>query len=46
VVLKAPPIWVAPDSSEEDLRTLHNKMQQVLDDLRIEGDAWWRKGAV
>src|SRR5437870_3011925 len=24
IVLKAPPIWVAPDSTEENLRTLHS----------------------
>ena len=46
IVLKAPPIWVAPDSTEENLRTLHSKMQQVLDELRIRGDSWWQKSSV
>jgi hypothetical protein len=41
IVLKASPIWVHPDASEEDLRRLHQEMQQTLDDLRIKGDAWW-----
>jgi len=39
MVLKAPPIWVPADSTEEQLRALHEKMQQVLDELRIRGDA-------
>ena len=41
VVLKAPPIWVHPDTSEEDLRRLHRQMQETLDDLRHKGDSWW-----
>jgi lysophospholipid acyltransferase (LPLAT)-like uncharacterized protein len=41
VVLKAPPIWVPQDASEEHLRTLHEKMQQTLDELRQKGDSWW-----
>ena len=41
IVLKAPPIWVPNDASEEQLRALHDQMQQVLDDLRIRGDAWF-----
>ena len=41
IVLIAPPIWVPPDSNEEQLRALHDRMQTVLDDLRIRGDAWF-----
>jgi hypothetical protein len=41
VVLQAEPIWVPPDSTEDDLRALHGKMQQTLDALRIRGDGWW-----
>ena len=41
IVLKAPPLWVPPDASEEQLRELHNRMQAVLDELRIRGDAWF-----
>ena len=41
IVLKAPPIWVKPGSSEEELRLLHEQMQQTLDDLRQKGDSWW-----
>jgi len=41
VVLKASPIWVTPNASEEDLRRLHQQMQATLDDLRAKGDSWW-----
>jgi lysophospholipid acyltransferase (LPLAT)-like uncharacterized protein len=41
VTLKAPPIWVPADASEEDVRRIHMEMQQVLDALRQKGDAWW-----
>ena len=41
IVLKAPPIWVPPDATEDQLRDLHNRMQSVLDALRIRGDAWF-----
>ena len=39
IVLKAPPIWVPPNATEEQLRALHEQMQKVLDDLRVRGDA-------
>jgi len=42
IVLKAAPIWVKPGSSDEELRHLHEQMQQTLDDLRQKGDSWWR----
>ena len=42
IVLKAAPIWVKPGSSDEELRQLHEQMQQTLDDLRQKGDGWWR----
>jgi lysophospholipid acyltransferase (LPLAT)-like uncharacterized protein len=41
IVLKAPPIWVPRDSSESNLRDLHEQMQATLDKLRVEGDARW-----
>ncbi|HET9219002.1 MAG TPA: lysophospholipid acyltransferase family protein [Terriglobia bacterium] len=41
IILKAPPIWVPRDSSKDQLRDLHEKMQRVLDELRIRGDAWF-----
>ena len=41
IVLKAPPIWVPPNATEEQLRALHEQMQKVLDELRIRGDAWF-----
>ena len=41
MVLIAPPIWVPKNATEEELRELHEKMQQALDDLRVRGDAWF-----
>jgi lysophospholipid acyltransferase (LPLAT)-like uncharacterized protein len=41
VILQGEPIWAPPDSSEDDLRALHGKMQETLDALRIRGDKWW-----
>lgn len=41
IVLKAAPIWVPHDASEEALRDLHQQMQATLDDLRKKGDSWW-----
>jgi lysophospholipid acyltransferase (LPLAT)-like uncharacterized protein len=41
MVLKAPPIWVPQDATEDQLRALHEKMQAVLDELRIRGDAFF-----
>jgi hypothetical protein len=43
VVLQAEPIWVPANSSEEELRQLHEKMQQTLDALRNQGDVWWQQ---
>jgi lysophospholipid acyltransferase (LPLAT)-like uncharacterized protein len=41
LVLKAPPIWVPPGSSEANLRDLQQQMQDTLDKLRREGDSRW-----
>lgn len=41
LVLKAPPIWVPADATEDFLRRLHEQMQTTLDTLRKEGDARW-----
>jgi lysophospholipid acyltransferase (LPLAT)-like uncharacterized protein len=41
VVLKAPPIWVSPQASEDQLRILHQQVQTTLDELREKGDSWW-----
>ena len=43
VVLKAAPIWVPEDASEDDVRNVQAEMQTVLDDLRQRGDNWWRR---
>ena len=42
LVLHAPPIWVPPDADAETIRARQNEMQQALDRLRIEGDAFWQ----
>ena len=41
IVLQGEPIWVPPDTSEEHLRDLHQRMQATLDKLRVEGDSRW-----
>ena len=41
IVLKAPPIWAPEDATEEQLPIIHERMQAVLDDLRVRGDAWF-----
>src|SRR5215467_11625116 len=41
VVLKAAPIWVPADAPEDEVRRLHQEMQQTLDTLRQKGDSWW-----
>lgn len=41
LVLKAEPIWVPPDTPEEELRKLHQQMQAALDKLRDEADTRW-----
>src|SRR5262249_44105925 len=43
VVLQAPPIWVPNNAPEEQLREIHDTMQTVLDDLRVQGDSWWHR---
>lgn len=43
IVLIAPPIWVPSDASEEQLRQLHAKMQETLDELRLRGDAMFNR---
>ena len=43
VVLQGAPIWAPPDSTEDDLRNLHAKMQLTLDGLRAAGDTWWQR---
>ena len=43
IILQAEPILVPQDSTEAQLREIHKKMQETLDDLRLRGDAWWEK---
>jgi len=40
LLLMAEPIWVPENATEEELREWHGKMQEVLDELRLRGDAW------
>ena len=39
-MLAAPPIWVPEDAGVEDVRRYHRQMQQTLDRLRTDGEAW------
>jgi lysophospholipid acyltransferase (LPLAT)-like uncharacterized protein len=41
IVLIGPPIWVPSDATEDQIQGFHQKMQGLLDDLRIRGDAWF-----
>ena len=42
IVLQAAPIWAPPKATKEELRDLQEKVQSVLDDLRVRGDSWWQ----
>jgi hypothetical protein len=42
LVLIAPPIWVPADADEEAQRAKHREMQETLDRLRREGDAYFK----
>ena len=39
-LLQAAPIWIRSDADEDEVRRCHDRMQQVLDDLRVQGDRW------
>ncbi len=39
-VFQAAPIWIRADATEDEVRRCHDRMQQVLDDLRARGDDW------
>lgn len=39
----APPIWVAPESSEDDVRKAHGRIQATLDDLVEREHRWLRR---
>lgn len=41
IVLKAPPIWVPSNASEDKMRQIHMRMQQVLEELCEQGNHWW-----
>ncbi len=43
VILKAAPIWVPSNASDQQIRDVHHQMQQTLDQLRQKGDAWWQQ---
>jgi hypothetical protein len=42
LVLKAPPILVSRDANEEQVKERLKEMQAVLDQMREEGDAYWK----
>ena len=39
-LFQAAPIWIRSDADEDEVRRCHDRMQQVLDDLRVQGDRW------
>lgn len=41
LIIKAPPIYIEPSADEATLRRRHQEMQQLLDKIREEGDAYW-----
>src|SRR5439155_4703342 len=45
LVLKSPPIYVSREADEEQIKEKVREMQAVLDQLREEGDAYWRLGS-
>ena len=40
-VLMAPPIYVKPGASEQELEDAQRLLQQVLDEIRLRGDSHW-----
>jgi lysophospholipid acyltransferase (LPLAT)-like uncharacterized protein len=40
MLLAGPPLWIPEDATEAQVRTGHERMQSLLDDLRMEGEAW------
>src|SRR5213593_1018488 len=40
-VLMAPPIYVKPDASEQEVEEAQELLQQVLDEMRMRGDSHW-----
>ena len=42
LVIIAPPIYVKPGASEEEIRSAEEQIQRSLDDLRERGDRHWR----
>ena len=45
-VFAAPAIWIPPDADEVSLRSYHERMQTVLDELTARGEAWEREGKI
>ena len=40
-VLMAPPIYVKPGASEQELAEAQRLLQQSLDEIRLRGDSHW-----
>ena len=40
MLFQAAPIWIRADADKDEVRQCHDRMQQVLDDLRAQGDRW------
>ncbi|NLT68771.1 MAG: lysophospholipid acyltransferase family protein [Acidobacteria bacterium] len=41
VALTGQPIYIRPDTNEEEIRIVEERIQEALDDLRLRGDSWW-----
>ena len=41
LVLMAPPIYVARDATEDEVKTRLLEVQTVLDRMRLAGDSYW-----
>ncbi len=46
MLFAAPAIWIPPDADESSVRDWHDRMQNVLDELRMRGEAWEQDGKV
>lgn len=43
LIIKAPPLYVDVDADESAVQKKHAEMQQLLEKIRDEGDAYWEK---
>lgn len=46
IMLAAPPLWVPEDADADQIRRHRERMQETLDQLRFQGEAWEQTGAL